>query len=61
MNVPERGGRWDIWLQPLQGPPKPLTHLQADQIVAFDWSRDGRSLAFVRNTETSDAVLVHAK
>jgi Tol biopolymer transport system component len=56
------GGRSDIWLQPLDGrPPKQLTDFRAEQILAFDWSQDGRSLAFVRNVETSDAVHIQAK
>lgn len=53
------GGLSDIWLQPLDGsPPKQLTDFKAEQILAFDWSRDGRSLALVRGGETSDVVLI---
>jgi Tol biopolymer transport system component len=53
------GGVSDIWLQPLDGsPPKQLTNFKAEQILAFEWSRDGRSLAFVRGVETSDIVLI---
>jgi Tol biopolymer transport system component/DNA-binding winged helix-turn-helix (wHTH) protein len=53
------GGLSDIWLQPLDGsPPKQLTDFKAEQIIAFDWSRDGRSLAFIRGVETSDVVLI---
>lgn len=49
----------DIWLQPLDGSqPKQLTNFKAEQIIAFDWSRDGRTLAFVRGVETSDVVLI---
>jgi Tol biopolymer transport system component/DNA-binding winged helix-turn-helix (wHTH) protein len=52
-------GLWDIWLQPLDGnAPKPLTNFQAEQIIAFDWSRDGHWLAFVREIETRDVVLI---
>ena len=49
----------DIWLQPISGgPAKQLTNIKAEQILAFDWSRDGRSLAFVRGVKTSDVVLI---
>ena len=49
----------DIWLQPLDGgPPRQMTDFKAEQIIAFDWSRDGRALAFVRGVETSDVVLI---
>ena len=53
------GGLSDIWLQPLDGSrPRRLTDFKTEQIIAFDWSRDGRSLAFVRGVETSDVVLI---
>ena len=39
-----------------RGAPKRLTDFKAEQIIAFDWSRDGRTLAFVRGVETSDVV-----
>lgn len=52
-------GLSDIWLQPLDGsPPRRLTAFKAEQILAFDWSRDGRSLALVRGVETSEVVLI---
>jgi TolB protein len=53
------GGLSDIWLQPLDGSkPKRLTAFKADRILAFDWSRDGRSLALVRDVETRDVILI---
>ena len=53
------GGLSDIWLQPLDGSqPRRLTDFKAEQIIAFDWSRDGRSLAFARGVKTSDVVLI---
>lgn len=56
------GGLSDIWIQPLDGrPTKPLTTLKSEQILAFDWSPDGRSLAFVRRIETADVVLMERK
>ena len=53
------GGLSDIWAQPLDGsPPKQLTNFKAEQIIAFEWSRDNHSLAFVSRVETSDVVLI---
>lgn len=54
------GGLADIWLQPLDGgPARELTDFKAEQIIAFDWSRDGSSLAIVRGVETGDVVLIN--
>lgn len=55
-------GLSDIWIQPLDGSsPKPLTNFKSEQIIAFDWSPDGRGLAFVRNVSTSDVVFIDQK
>lgn len=60
--VNNSNGLSDIWLQPLNGSqPKQLTNFRAEQIIAFDWSGDGRSLAVVRGVETSDVVLIDHK
>jgi len=57
INGPE--GVSDIWIQPLDGgPPKRLTNFKSDRILAFDWSADHRSLAFVSNVETRDVILI---
>jgi Tol biopolymer transport system component len=57
--VNSAGGVSDIWLQPISGgPAKQLTSFKAEEILAFDWSPDARSLAFVRGVETSDVVLI---
>ena len=51
-------GVGNIWEQPVTGgPPKPVTHFTSDEILSFDWSRDGR-LALSRGTEPTDAVLI---
>lgn len=53
------GGLSDIWLQPLDGgPARQLTNFKAEQIVSFDWSPDGKTLAVIRSVETSDVVLI---
>lgn len=53
------GGVSDIWLQALDGSqPRRLTNFKAENILAFDWSRDGRSLAIIGGIETSDVVLI---
>ncbi len=49
----------NIWSQPIDGgTPKQLTHFTSDGIVSFDFSRDGKQLAFTRMTTTSDVVLI---
>jgi Tol biopolymer transport system component len=56
------GGVSNIWVQPLDGgPPQELSNFKAESIESFDWSPDGRRLAIVRGTETSDVVLIEAK
>lgn len=56
------GGVTNIWVQPLDGgSPRQLSDFKAERIDSFDWSPDGRWLAAVRGTETSDVVLIEAK
>jgi Tol biopolymer transport system component/DNA-binding winged helix-turn-helix (wHTH) protein len=56
------GGVSNIWVQPLDGsPPLQLSDFKKESIDSFDWSPDGHSLAVVRSTETSDAVLIKDK
>jgi Tol biopolymer transport system component len=57
--IDTRKGVSNIWTQPVEGgPPKQLTDFKFDLIVRFAWSRDGKQLAFVRSTVTSDVVLI---
>jgi serine/threonine protein kinase/Tol biopolymer transport system component len=56
--IDSRGGVSNIWSQPVDGrQPAQLTDFKADQIFAFEWSRDGRQLACARGIVTSDVVL----
>ena len=49
----------NIWSQPLDGgPPKELTDFKSDGTSSFAWSRDGKQLACMRGTGTSDVVLI---
>ncbi len=49
----------NIWRQPLGGgPASQLTDFKTDRIFWFDWSRDGKQLAFVRGAVSSDVVLI---
>lgn len=52
------GGVSNLWLQPVGGEPRQLTDFASHRIDYFDWSRDGRGLAVVRASETSDVVLL---
>lgn len=49
----------NIWSQPIDGgAPKQITNFTSDGIVSFDFSRDGKHIAFTRMTGTSDVVLI---
>ncbi|MGI8836909.1 MAG: protein kinase domain-containing protein [Pyrinomonadaceae bacterium] len=49
----------NVWSQPIDGgPPKQLTDFKSHHIDYFDWSRDGRHLALVRDTGSSDVVMI---
>ena len=48
----------NIWIQPLDGPPRRLTDFKTDRIFNFAWSRDGKQLAIVRQIRSSDVVLM---
>jgi Tol biopolymer transport system component len=48
----------NIWAQPVAGgPPRQLTHVP-DEIIAYDWSPDGKQLAYTRSAATRDVVLI---
>jgi Tol biopolymer transport system component/DNA-binding winged helix-turn-helix (wHTH) protein len=52
-------GIGNIWIQPVDGSaPKQLTHWSSNPILSFDWSRDGKWLAYSNGTLTSDVVLI---
>jgi len=56
--VSREAGIRDIWSQPIDGSaPKRITNFNADQIFAFDWSRDNK-LVISYGTSTSDVVLI---
>jgi Tol biopolymer transport system component/predicted Ser/Thr protein kinase len=49
----------NIWSQPLDGgPPRRLTHFEAEHIDDFAWAPDGKTLAVIRRTNTWDVVLL---
>lgn len=57
--IDTRAGVSNLWRQPIDGgAPKQLTAFKSDQIFSYDWSRDGRLLAYERGLETSDVVLI---
>lgn len=53
-----RTGTTNVWMQPLAGgKPVQLTNFTADNVAAFDWSRDNRLVA-TRSVETTSVVLI---
>ena len=52
-------GTSEIWLQPLNGSAaKPLSFFGSQNITAFDWSRDGNSVATIRSAQTRDVIML---
>lgn len=58
--IDNRGEAGQIFAMPASGggPPLQLTDFKSDFLYWFDWSRDGKQLAFARGTTSSDAVLI---
>ena len=51
----------NLWLQPLDGGPgRRITNISALKIYSYQWSQDGKNLAFVRGESPSDLVLIQA-
>jgi eukaryotic-like serine/threonine-protein kinase len=49
----------NLWLQPLDGRPgRQITNFSALKSYSYQWSQDGKSLAFVRGESPSDLVLI---
>jgi Tol biopolymer transport system component len=49
----------NVFVQPLDGSPgHPITNFTSENIVAFRWSPDGKTLAIARTQNTSDVVLL---
>ncbi len=49
----------NLWLQPLDGGPgRQITNFSALKIYSYQWSHDGKSVAFVRGESPSDLVLI---
>ncbi len=54
-----QAGLGNLWIQPLDGgAARQLTHWSAAPIFSFDWSRDGKFLAYASGSITSDVVLI---
>lgn len=48
-----------IWSQPLNGAvPRQVTQFHGDTLFGFDWSRDGKQLAFSRGVQAREVVLI---
>jgi len=48
----------NIWRQPLDGPPVPVTNFGSGRIFNFAFSPDGKQLALSRGTFNRDVVLI---
>ena len=49
----------NIWIQGLkESAPKQLTKFNSGEMFAFDWSRDGKHLAFSRGQQKTDVILM---
>ena len=53
-------GADNIWVQPLGGAARQVTHFSSEQVRQFAWSPDGKKLAVFRQRTTSDVVLLNA-
>ena len=57
--VDRRGETMNLWLQPLTGgPARQTSNFKQDGLVHREWSADGKQIAIVRGTATSDAVTI---
>ncbi len=57
--VDDQEGPSNLWRLPIdRGPRRQLTSFRSDHIPSFAWSQDGKWIAAVRESETSDVVRV---
>ncbi len=57
--VQTQDGVSNIWRQPLGGgPPEQVTNFESGRIFSFDWSPDGKQIAYSRGEAIGDAVLL---
>ena len=56
--IDNRGGVSNIWIQRLHGEASQLTNFRGDRIFSFEWSPDGRQIAFSRGTRSHDVFLI---
>jgi Tol biopolymer transport system component len=59
--VKTEDGVSNVWIHPINGgAPSRITNLKGDKLTSFDWSADGKRLAFVRVNISRDALLLTA-
>jgi Tol biopolymer transport system component len=57
--IDRRGNTMNLWLQPLTGEPaRQLSSFKEGGILQREWSADGKRVAIVRGSATSDAVII---
>ena len=56
-----RDGTSNLWRFPLDGSPgRPVTTFTSEEILYYRWSRDGKTLAMSRGTQSADVVVITA-
>ncbi len=59
--IATQNGVSNIYLQAVKGgQPKKITNFSSDRIFTFDWSKDGKNVAFARGVLRSDLVLIES-
>jgi serine/threonine protein kinase/Tol biopolymer transport system component len=54
-----RDGATNLWRFPLDGSaPRPVTTFTSEEIMNYRWSRDGKTLALSRGTQSADVVFI---
>lgn len=53
-----QGGTPNIWVQSLNGTAAPLTNYRGVGVRAYNWSKDGRTLALSRGVQTTSVVAI---
>jgi Tol biopolymer transport system component len=57
--IKETAGVPNIWIRNLgTGKTRQLTHFDSEGVVTYDWSRDGKRIAYARGAAASDVIVI---